>query len=191
VTTCVGSAKARCQRLFAFELLRGEYAADSAARVRPAQPCDGTRKFLQNLRGPVHRLDYREAHSFTRLRHRASEGRGSCAKRQRSGCRQLHKLAVHCYLPRHRSPVAGLGPLQFRFLTFRCTKGASQWSDSTLRHLGRGRLPQRVTVGGKESQRSLADITGPTPGQLSRRLPVSLDRCQAADALAHADEVIE
>ena len=33
-----------CSRL---SLLRWEYAADSAARVRPAQPCDGTRKFLQ------------------------------------------------------------------------------------------------------------------------------------------------
>ena len=31
MTTCVGSAKARRQRLFAFELPRGEYAADSAA----------------------------------------------------------------------------------------------------------------------------------------------------------------
>jgi steroid delta-isomerase-like uncharacterized protein len=58
VTTCVGSAKARRQKLFAFELLRGEYAADSAARVRPAQPCDGTRKFLQTYGGPVHRLNY-------------------------------------------------------------------------------------------------------------------------------------
>jgi steroid delta-isomerase-like uncharacterized protein len=33
-------------------------AADSAARVRPAQPFDGTRKFLQTYGGPVHRLNY-------------------------------------------------------------------------------------------------------------------------------------
>src|SRR4029079_16405379 len=49
----------------------------------------------------------RETHSFTRLGHRAGEGRGGDATRQRSGCRQFHKLAVHCYLPRQRNPVAG------------------------------------------------------------------------------------
>jgi hypothetical protein len=45
----------------------------------------------------------RKTHGFTRLGHRAGKSRGGYATRQRSGC---------CYLPRHRSPVAGLGPLQ-------------------------------------------------------------------------------
>ena len=36
VTTCVGSAKARRPRLFAFELLRGDAKPTPAAEVRPA-----------------------------------------------------------------------------------------------------------------------------------------------------------
>jgi hypothetical protein len=41
VTTCVGSAKAPRQRLFAFEPLRGEYAADSAAESDlPSHPTE-------------------------------------------------------------------------------------------------------------------------------------------------------
>jgi len=50
-----------------------------------------------------------------------------------------------------------LGPgyrLRETILAFQGTKAASQRSDSMLRHLGRGRLPQRVTVGGKRGSAS-------------------------------------
>ena len=44
VTTCVGSAKARRERLFAFELLRGEYAAE----LRGSSPtCPATQSALR------------------------------------------------------------------------------------------------------------------------------------------------
>jgi hypothetical protein len=62
--------------------------------------------------------------------------------------------------------VAGLGPLQSILALYGRirTTGASQRSDSTFRHLGRGGLPQRVTVEGQPDY----------PLSLHRRLPKSV-----------------
>jgi hypothetical protein len=52
--------------------------------------------------------------------------------------------------------VAGLGSaaVQHCGVSVRAPRGASQRPDSTLRHLVRGGLPQRVTVGGQRGKPS-------------------------------------
>ena len=84
----------------------------------------------------------RKTYGFARLRHRAGEGRGGSTERQHARCRQLHKLAAHLYLPRHRQSRGGTVPLQSILAIWAHPhRSASQKVGFNVPTLGPGRAP--------------------------------------------------
>ena len=94
----------------------------------------------------------RKAHSFTRLGHRAGEGRGGYATRQHSvlAANFISLLFIAISLD-IEVPWRDSGPLHFRFWLFNALKSALQKLGFNAPTLGPGgRLPQRVTAFGQK-----------------------------------------